>query len=155
MSTRELRVTFTGGERAQLELARIAGKLGNGKVLRVGFLEGARYPDGTPVAQVAFWNEFGTRTAPVRSFFRDMIAKCSPRWGAAIAANLRATNFDGDVTLQRMGVGIQDQLTRSIVDFTTPGNAPYTIQQKGFDKPLIDTGVMQRSVGFDIQNPRT
>lgn len=37
--------------------------------VRVGVLESATYPDGTPVAMVAFWNEYGTKTSPVRAFF--------------------------------------------------------------------------------------
>ncbi len=31
--------------------------------------ENSKYPDGTPVPLVAFWNEYGTRTAPPRPFF--------------------------------------------------------------------------------------
>lgn len=37
----------------------IAKRMGGGEV-SVGFLANATYPDGTPVAAVAFWNEFGT-----------------------------------------------------------------------------------------------
>ena len=33
----------------------------------VGFFDSARYSDGTPVAAVAAWNEFGTRNIPYLS----------------------------------------------------------------------------------------
>ena len=42
--------------------------------VRVGVLENATYPDGTPVAMVAFWNEYGTKTSPVRAFFRTTVS---------------------------------------------------------------------------------
>lgn len=45
----------------------IARGLESGKTLKVGFLEGATYPDGTPVAKVAAVNEFGgTIDVPAR-----------------------------------------------------------------------------------------
>lgn len=40
-------------------LEAIARGLESGKMLKVGFLEGATYPDGTPVAKVGAVNEFG------------------------------------------------------------------------------------------------
>lgn len=129
----------------------VAKKLSDGKTLRVGFLETEKYPDGTPVAQVAFWNEYGTVKAPPRPFFRQMIEAKSPKWGAALGKNLSATGYDTTKALSLVGTGIKDQLTQSIVGFQAPGNAVSTIAQKGFDKPLVDTGQMQRAPGFDIQ----
>ena len=55
---------LSGGERLQAELSRISsalGKPGQPYRLRVGFLEGATYPDGTSVPYVAAINEFGAR----------------------------------------------------------------------------------------------
>lgn len=146
------RITMTGGDRMARELARIGQSLDANAELRVGFLEGATYPneESLPVAQVAFWNEFGTSRAPARPFFREMIDRRSPRWGNVIAANLEATGYDVKTTFNRLGQVIKDQLTQSIVEFSEPGNAPYTIAKKGFDNPLIDTGVMQRMTGFEV-----
>ena len=147
------RVTITGGERAARELGRIAAQIGTGDVLRVGFLESATYPteEVLQVAQVAFWNEFGTATAPARPFFRTMIDKRSPKWGAVLSANLQANGYDLPKALAVLGELIKDQLTQSIVEFDTPGNAPATIARKGFDKPLIDTGTMQRQTGYEVK----
>lgn len=50
---------FSGGEALQAYLEELAGNLAKGDALRVGFLEGATYPDGTPVATVAAVQEFG------------------------------------------------------------------------------------------------
>jgi len=142
---------FTGGAKLQAILKDTAKKLGEGKTLRVGFLGSENYPDGTTVAQVAFWNEYGTITSPPRPFFRNMIEAKSPKWGEALGKALVATDNDTTKALSLVGTGIKDQLTKSIVDFASPGNAPYTIARKGFDKPLIDTGQMQRATGFDIE----
>jgi hypothetical protein len=50
-----------------------------------------------------------------------------------------------------MGTVIKDQIVQSIVSTNSPPNAPSTVRRKGFDKPLIDTGVMQRSVDFVVE----
>ena len=52
---------FTGGEGVLRALETIARGTQDNPVLRVGFLEDKQEDDGTPVAQVAFWNEFGAR----------------------------------------------------------------------------------------------
>lgn len=50
---------FSGGEEIRRKLLEVAKRLGKGDLLKVGFLEGATYPDGTPVAQIAAVQEFG------------------------------------------------------------------------------------------------
>ncbi|EAW4991494.1 hypothetical protein QDX92_003125 [Salmonella enterica] len=49
----------TGGRQFRQKLKQVAADLSSGKKLKVGFLEGATYPDGTPVAYIAAINEFG------------------------------------------------------------------------------------------------
>lgn len=145
-------VGFKGGEKLNKILAYIAEKAGKGGLLKVGFLEGATYPDGTNVAQVAYWNEYGTVTSPPRPFFRQMIASKSPKWGAALGKSLISSDYDGEKALKLMGHGISDQLVTSIVQFSTPENAASTIAAKGFNDPLIDTGLMQRTVDFEVDD---
>lgn len=118
--------------------------------VEVGFMEGSTYPDGTPVAAVANWNEFGTSTAPPRPFFRTMIAKESPTWGPKMAKLAQATHNDGAKVLAIMGADIEGALKQSINDFSDPPNAQSTIDQKGFDKPLIDKGIMVNSTGYRV-----
>jgi hypothetical protein len=104
-------------EQVAAALNDIAKRLGGGEV-RVGFLEGATYPEtGTPVASVAYWNEFGhggNFPAPPRPFFRPMIAADSPQWPAIMAASAIAHDNDGDAVLKDMGVHIQGKLIESI-----------------------------------------
>ena len=58
-----------GADGVSKALEEIARKMGGGEVA-VGFMEGATYPDGTPVAAVAFWNEYGGPGRQPRPFFR-------------------------------------------------------------------------------------
>jgi hypothetical protein len=151
-------VSIEGGDKLKRHLAAIAAKLSTAGAVKVGFFKGATYPadakknrkGGLPVAQVAFWNEFGTSRAPPRPFFRGMIAKNSPQWGEQMATVAKANEYDATATLNLMGEGIKDQLVKSINDFQDPGLAPSTIARKGFSKPLIDTAVMIRHVGYEV-----
>ncbi len=157
MATRSISGGLRGGAALQRHLDTIAAQLGTGAAVNVGFLENAKYPQDKDakgpalnVAQVAFWNEFGTSRAPPRPFIRDMIASKSGRWGIALGLNLKATKYNAEQSLALMGEGIKDQMVTSIVQFKDPPNAASTIARKGFNKPLIDTGVMQRSVDFQV-----
>lgn len=118
--------------------------------VEVGFMENATYPDGTPVAAVAFWNEYGNGSAPPRPFFRNMIDEEKPTWPGKVAALAKATDNDGPKVLALMGEDIQGALIQSINNLREPALSPYTIKKKGFDKPLIDTGHMINSTGYEV-----
>lgn len=139
---------LTGGDKLERDLRKIAERM-SGSV-NVGFLAGATYPDGQKVAQVAFWNEFGTTRSPARPFFRTMITAESPGWGALMGKAAGHYQYDSAAVLQFMGVKISEQLQQSIVGWQDPPNAPATIAAKGFNKPLIHTSHMQNSVDFEV-----
>lgn len=101
------------------------------------------------VATVAFWNNFGTSRMKARPFVSDMIAEDSPKWGAQLGRVAKAANYDVKLTLARMGEGIQGRLVKKIVDWPAD-NAEYTVEKKGFNKGLIDQGIMQRSTGYEV-----
>ncbi len=145
-------IGLSGGKRMRIVLEDIQRKAGSGEFLRLGFLEGATYPNGTPVAYIAAINEFGRpdHNQPPRPFFRQMIAAKSPGWGQSMAKVLKAAGYDVDVSLARMGEGIRGQLQGSIRELTQPPLAPATVEAKGFDKPLIDTSVMINSVDYEV-----
>lgn len=140
-----------GGDKLEKALEKIsAGMHGE---LSVGFMSGATYPDGTPVSAVAFWNEFGVpgHNQPARPFFRGMIEKESPSWPKEIAEAARTTNYDGKKVLELMGQEIAGKLTESINDFSGAPLSPSTVAKKGFDKQLVDTGLMVKSVTFKVK----
>lgn len=147
--------TLSGGKKLDLAIQSIAQKVEKGGVLRVGFLEGATYPatkkgPGLSVAQVAFWNEFGTVRAPPRPFFRTTIAKESGTWGENLGKAVVFYKYNGELALRAVGQAMRDDVEASIQRWTTPPNAPSTIAKKGFDKPLIHTAVMLRSPDFEV-----
>lgn len=123
----------------------IARKMGGGSV-SVGFMDGATYPDGTPVAAVAFWQEFGvpSRSIPPRPFFRDMIASESPEWPKRMAALAKATDYDGPKVLAMMGEDIKGALQKSIVDTNSPALSPITrmLRKMVGNQPELITGGM-------------
>lgn len=141
-----------GGTKLAETLAKYAAGVTNAQSVKVGFLAGASYPDGTSVASVAAFNEFGvpSRGQPPRPFFRTMIADKKDEWGPALGDALSANGGDAHKALELVGEGIKGQLQASIVALESPPLAPSTIKAKGFAKPLIDTGHMLNSVGVEV-----
>jgi hypothetical protein len=143
-----------GGDKFALALSQIAKQLSRPESVRVGFLEGAHYPDGTPVGLVAAVNEYGapSRGIPPRPFFRNMIADKSADWPEALGKTLQATGLDQTKALELMGQGVAAQLRQSIVETDSPPLAQSTIDRKGSSKPLVDTGVMLNSIDYEIKS---
>lgn len=119
--------------------------------LKAGFLEGATYPDGTPVPMVAATNEFGNpaNNQPPRPFFRNAIAEHEGEWQDAMAT-LIANGGDTRDVLSLLGEIIVDDIKGSIRTLDSPPLSPVTIARKGFDKPLIDTSNMLNSVSYEV-----
>lgn len=140
-----------GGDKFRQRLAELAKQAATAKV-RVGIIEQANYDgsDGESVAQVAFWNEYGTATIPPRPFFRNTIAQHKDEWPKQAAALMEANSGDVRQTLELMGEGVKGQIVETIQDFREPPNAASTVKKKGFDKPLIDTGTLWRSIDYEV-----
>lgn len=142
---------LSGGAKLEAKLREIA-KRTTGGTVRVGFLEGSTYPDGTSVPMVAAIQEFGAPKAgiPPRPFFRSMIAAKKGEWGEAVGKLLADNGYDAQKALGLAGQGIKGQLQRSINETNAPPLAQATIDAKGFDKPLVDTGHMWNSVDYEV-----
>lgn len=138
-----------GGDRFRRHLSELAARAATGKV-RVGIIEQANYKDGQSVAQAAFWNEYGTATVPPRPFFRNTIAEHKDEWPKQAAEMLEANGGDVRQALADMGEVVKGQIKMTIQDFREPPNAAATVKQKGFDKPLIDTGTLWRSIDCEV-----
>lgn len=146
-------IELSGGGEMERKLKEMMDKLGDGTLLRVGFLENATYPSGEYVATIAASNEFGDpgNNQPPRPFFRNMIAANLPAWPLEVGKVVKAVDFDGEKALQLMGERIKDQLQGSIRELMEPALSPVTIAKKGFSKPLIWHGVMLNSVDYDVK----
>ena len=146
------RTTVTGGLRLRAAIAAARKAAGDGE-LRVGFFRSARYPDGTPVAAVAVYNEFGTGTSdeptgriPSRPFFRQALDSVVPRVSDYVQQNVEARSPQLPPLLDDLGLMLAEEVQDSITRLRLPANAPATVARKGSSNPLIDTGQMRRSV---------
>jgi len=142
--------TFTGGDKLQDRLNKLAKKLGQSASVEVGWAEGATYPatgggDPVSVASVADIQEFGAPRAsiPPRPFFRPMIAKESSTWGAKLNAALGLNNCDAHKALKLVGDDIAGALVQSIADVNSPALSPVTLmlrKMRQLDPDLVVTG---------------
>lgn len=127
------------------------------KVVKVGYFETARYPDGTPVAGVAVVQEFGSvsQGIPLRPTFGPAINGSKQMQRDAIAAAVRRS-VSGSQTvstgLEQLGGAMVGEIQEAIADLTSPPLSPITIARKGNDKPLVDTGLMLQSVTYTVEN---
>ena len=141
-----------GGDELARKLSEMAAKLSTAGELRVGFLEGATYPDGTPVALVAAAQNFGAPTVglPPRPFFDRMVRDNEAGWGALIAQGLARSGGDARAALEFAGRIMVEQLQASILAGGFTPLKPETIRRKGFDTQLIDTSHMLNSAASEV-----
>lgn len=158
-------VKIVGGQKLQAALDKLSADVAQPMTLRVGFLEGATYPDGTSVALVAAAQNFGTGKIPPRPFFSNMVRTKSGGWPAALAKILKSNNFNAADGLKLMGEGIVGQLRQSIVDTNSPPLAESTLKSRGVAgmvfnpsdqstfgaKPLVRTGHMLNSADYEVE----
>jgi hypothetical protein len=119
----------------------------DGAELVVGFLEGE-------TASIALWNEFGTRTIPSRPFMRSTLDRNAQEYGRLIQreASKRMLQDNGEIgALTAVGFRVTNDLKKAITSWSDPENAPSTVDQKGENNPLIDTGTMRAAVTFEVR----
>lgn len=138
-----------GGTKLANALAEISHNLEKVGTLKVGFLSGAKYPNGVPVALIAAVQNYGAPRAgiPPRPFFSNMVASKSSEWPAAIAGLLKANNYDTAKVMALTGEAIKGQLQKSIIDTNSPPLSPVTLmlrKMRGENPDLVVTG---RTVG--------
>lgn len=140
-----------GGGKFKKVLANLVAKAAVKAVTQAGVISPtATYPDGTKVAQVAAWNEFGTERIPPRPFFRQTVAENSGKWRDQATHLLKANRYNVKLTLGQMGEVMRGDLVQTISTFSEPPNAASTVVKKGFNAPLRDTGTLLRSIGSDV-----
>lgn len=145
--------SLEGGTKLNKYLRTLAVRLGEGGEASIGFLEGKSYPTelgGLPVAQVAFWNNYGTIKAPARPFFTNMIEDQAPTWARKLGQAARYSGYRARATLEIVAADINGHLKESIQLLEDPPLAQSTIDRKGFSKPLIDSQIMQDSTGWVV-----
>lgn len=99
------------------------------KQMQVGWFSSANYKDGLPVAQVAFWQEYGTKTAPPRPFFRPAIEDNQNKWGALVEDGFKAV-IEGGATVDNVfnGLGLTVQADiKNAINSTHQALSPVTL----------------------------
>jgi hypothetical protein len=137
------------------------------KKVNVGWFESSKYKDGTSVASVAYKNEFGDmgNNQPPRPFFRIAINESTNRWSKT-AERVSKDIIKGssiETSLKFLGVVIQADVQKSIVQITAPALSKKTVElrkekvAKGrkiantISKPLIDTGYMLSTLTSEVK----
>ncbi len=156
-------------------------QLARGGKLRVGFLEDAKYADGTPVATVAAIQNFGApaKGIPPRPFFNKFIDDNADEWGNRLARLLSGNDFDVEKSLNQMGMGMVGQLQTAIIETDSPALSKVTLLLRerfptgdyeaadvwaafsdvsdgvepsgGNAKPLVWSGHMLNSVDYEVE----
>lgn len=171
------KATTTETKKLPIDLEKTMKEIQQGYVL-VGVHEDAgQYTneDGTRgpmVAEVAMWNEFGTRTSPERSFMRSATDENMPRinaWREELLSDIFTGKKTVSKALAALGFRIQTLIQNKIKSNVPPPNAPSTVAHKqgagtlpkgGSAKEmiagsktgtLIDSGLMLRSITFKVK----
>ncbi|WP_272667831.1 hypothetical protein [Providencia sp. PROV117] len=131
----------------------------NATEVRVGFINGETYPDGTSVAEVAYKNEYGVpeNNQPPRPFFRNAINEHSEEWVDAISRGV-GSGLDARTVLETVGAVVQGDVQESIATLVEPPLSQETLRRRrerkvmpnSSTKPLVDTRVMIGSVNYEV-----
>jgi hypothetical protein len=109
---------------------------------------------GVPVAQYAYDNEFGTYKIPARPFVTTSFDESLDKLQTKISNNIAAI-YEDQIGFKQALEQISDLTSNNIVNkidsIVTPPNSPATIARKKSSKPLIDTGLMRKSVSGIIK----
>ena len=132
-----------------------------GKSVETGWFESDRYDNGDQVAYIARIVNFGCVVdtgkmrivIPARPFMNkayESFVQKRRKLESGIAKKLISGSISPDQALEQIGLFIEGEIVKSIRDGEWQPNADSTIAKKGFDKPLIDTSHMWKTVNSKI-----
>lgn len=107
---------------------------------------------GQTVAEIAWWNEFGTKRNPARPFLRPAIRENKLAISRLIK-KLYKLVIENKIEPRRaeklLALKVQTLIQKKITTLQSPPNAPMTVERKGSSSPLIDTGQLRQSISWD------
>lgn len=126
--------------------------------VRVGFQRGKKHKGkgkraGADLVDIALYNELGTDTIPSRPFLAqtvDQQGETIKQASAELIVQVVEGKMKGKQALKNIGVLVKGAVQQQMVEGEFVPNAPSTIQRKGSDKPLIDTGQLRQGVSYQI-----
>ncbi|WP_060476719.1 hypothetical protein [Pseudomonas monteilii] len=124
----------------------------------VGVPKGAgNYEDGLTIATIAAVNNFGSADGhiPARPFLAPAVENGAPEYRRLVEVMLPKV-MSGEVEMQtllaQMGQLAEGHVKQQITELRTPPNAQSTIDKKGSDNPLIDTGALRQSIRYVLDD---
>lgn len=136
-------------------LAELKSRVMGGHVVKIGFPAGASEKDGTPSALVGAVHEFGSvsRGIPERSYLRSTMNEQMNKYIAMNKRTLRRV-VTGVMTmrlaLELLGQVASGDVKKKIRSGPFTPLSQRTIDSKGSDRPLIDTGDMLKNVTYEL-----
>jgi hypothetical protein len=147
------------------EIKRLAGLTGSASVL-VGVLNGSgvhpKADHGQTIAEVAFWNEYGTVRTPPRPFLGRTVREHNfyiSEFKKSLGAYLRG-DAGGPRLLAILGARAASDVKSMITAIMSPPNAESTriakadkshVKADEINNPLIDTGAMRASINYEVR----
>lgn len=111
------------------------------------------YKKGITVAEVAAANNFGTDKIPARPFLKEGVERAKTNMIKTAEESMKKGRTPRQI-IDQLGAlavrGVQEQIDAT----TTPPNAPYTVKKKGSSHPLIDTGLLKKSITYQLRNSK-
>ena len=150
-----IRDTDLGMEKIRAQIAALA-ELS----IKAGILEDAGSRDGVPVAEYAAWNEYGVPgteekwAIPPRPFIRGYVDDNGEKIKniqEMLVAQVIDGKIDPDTAADKLGKNTKEGIKHYIKTSSnfTP-NAPATVKRKGTNRPLVETGLLRRSVNYKV-----
>ena len=140
---------------AQAEIQRELAKLRGNKYATVGVHEDAgNTEDGAMTqAQNGALQNFGNDKIPARPWLIPGVESATPDVIDTIASGIEK-GLPIDQIMEQVGAIAAGATQQYITDLRDPPNALYTIEKKGSDNPLIDTGSMRSSVTYKVTSTK-
>lgn len=90
---------------------------------------------------------------PERSFVRSTFDENNDEWMAFLEKRIEKVcnlEMDARTVFNQLGAKIVGDIQEKIRDIRNPSNAPITVENKGSDNPLIDTGALRMHVTWKL-----
>ena len=92
-------------------------------------------------------------TIPERAFLRNGYAENKDEAldaAKSVLCDVTSGNLSIDEYGESVGIELASRIHDYATDLSSPANHPFTVQQKGSDNPLNDTGQMIDSIGYEV-----
>lgn len=126
---------------------------------RVGWIDGAKYDNGLPIATAAALNELGHGPTPPRPFIRPTIAKQQQVW-ARVAADGAKAIIGGTISpenlMEQLTEKARGDIEQTILEILEPPLSPITIELRAMKKKnpnLRITGTIVGEAARRVKQP--